>query len=368
MKFELATEEHDADVRRLLRENPMPGMISLTFEREPSFLLGAKIEGDVHQTLVACEPTQGRVVGVASRSVRDAYLDGAVSRLGYLSQVRIDPAHRGRSVLAGGWAKVRELHESDPLDAYVTSIIADNKLARRILEKDRPTKPCYRPKGELHSFALVPRRRSLRSRLPFGPEIRRARADMLPDIAACLQRNYQRYQFAPHWTAEMLADPDRCRGLSPGDFLVAMRRGKVIGCVAMWDQQAFKQSVIRGYGKALRWARPLVNVASHVAAIPRLPAVGQAIPHAHLSHVAVDDDDGSVLVALVRHALHAAAGRKLAYLSLGLMDANPMVGPVRKAFRHIDYRAILYVVYWPDGAARAARLEDRIPHIELATL
>lgn len=368
MKFELAAEAHDADVRRLLRDNAMEGMISLTFEREPSFLLGATIEGDVHQTLVACEPDHNRVVGVASRSVHDAYLDGGVGRLGYLSQVRIDPKHRGRAVLAGGWAKVRELHEQDPVEAYVTTIIADNHLARRVLEKDRPTKPCYRPKGELHTLALVPRRRPLRSRLPFGPRIARGRAEMLPDIAACLQRNYRRYQFAPHWTADTLADPDRCRGLCAEDFFVATRRGKAVGCLAIWDQQGFKQNVVRGYGKTLRWARPFVNAASRVAALPRLPAVGQPIPHAYVSHVAIDGDNPSVLVALLRRALDVANRRKLAYLALGLMDRNPMLELVRKTFRHIDYRAILYVVYWPDGAARAEALDSRVPHVEVATL
>ena len=367
MKFELATEAHDAAVRRLLRDNPMPGWVSLSFEREPSFFLGASIEGDVHQTVVACDP-DGRVAGLASRSVRDAYLDGAVGRLGYLSQVRIDPAFRGKSVLAGGWAKMRELHVADPVETYITTIIAGNALARRILEKDRPTKPCYRPRGELHTLALVPRRGSLRSRLGWGPEVRRGTAGMLPDIAACLQRNYARYQFAPHWTADALADPALCRGLSAESFLVALRSGRVVGCLAVWDQQGFKQNVVRGYDRTLRVVRPLVNAVSRVAAIPRLPAVGEPIPQACLSHVAVDGDDASVLVEMLERALHEARLRKLAYLSLGLMDANPMLRPVRSTFRHIDYRAVLYVVYWPDGEGRARRLDARPAHVELATL
>jgi hypothetical protein len=330
--------------------------------------LGAAIEGDVHQTVVACEPGHGRVVGLASRSVRDAYLDGVVSRVGYLSQVRIDPAHRGRTVLAGGWAKMRELHEQDPVEVYVTTIFADNKLARSILEKDRATKPCYRPKGELHTLALVPRRRSLRSRLAFGPDVRAATPDMLPDIVACVQRNYQRYQFAPLWTADMLADPSRCRGLSAESFLVAMRKGKVVGCVAIWDQRSYKQTVVRGYEGPLRWGRSVVNLASHLAAIPHLPAIGEQIPNAYLSHLAVDDDDSPTLLAMIERALHVARALGLAYLSLGLMDGNPMLEPARRMFRHIDYRAILYVVYWPDGVERVSRLEQRIAHVEVATL
>ncbi|MFW5740550.1 MAG: hypothetical protein ACOC1F_09310, partial [Myxococcota bacterium] len=180
--------------------------------------------------------------------------------------------------------------------------------------------------------------------------------------------NYRRYQFAPHWSADTLADPQRCRGLQATDFVVASKRSKITGCVAVWDQQGFKQSVVRGYGKPMRWARPFVNAASRVAAVPYLPAVGNPIPHAYLSHLAVDHDDGPVAVALVRYALDAVRTRGFAYLALGLMDRNPMLRPVRRAFRHIDYRAILYVVYWPDGAERAAELDDRVPHVEAATL
>lgn len=318
--------------------------------------------------MVAIDPDADRVAGLASRSARDAYIDGVSTRLGYLSQVRIDPAYRGKTVLAGGWAKMKELHEADPLPYYVTTIIADNALARRVLEKDRPGKPCYRPRGELHTLAMVPRRRRLRSLLPMGATIERARADMLPDIAACLQRNYARYQFAPVWTADMLADPVSCRGLRPDDFLVALRKGKVIGCLATWDQRAFKQTVVRGYAGALRFARPLLNAVSQVAAVPHAPAVGQGIPHAYLTHAASDDDDASVLVRLAEIALHDARERKLSFVMMGLTTANPMLRPVARAFRHITYRSIIHVVYWPDGKARTEKLGSGVPHLETAVL
>lgn len=369
MEFDLATERDEAGLRRLLRENPMPGAISLTFEREPNFFLAAGIEGDLHQTVVATDPDSGHVAGLASRSARDAFVDGEPTRLGYLSQARVDPAYRGKTVLAGGWARMRVLHEADPLPLYVTTIIADNALARRILEKDRPSKPCYRPRGELHTLALVPRRRSVRSLLPSGIEIRRAGADMLPDIAQCLQRNYRRYQLAPVWTAEDLADPVRCRGLHPSDFLVALRAGRIVGCLAIWDQQAFKQSVVRGCARPLRLARPLLNAASRFAPVPRLPAIGEAIPHAYLTHAASDDDDPLVLIRLVESALHQVRGRGLSYVTMGLCSANPMLEPVRRRFHPIVYRSIVYVVYWPDGEERASRLSaGRIPHLEVGVL
>ncbi len=55
LKFELARAEDDPGLRRLLRANPMPGSISLSFEREPNYFNASLIEGRFHQTLVAHE-------------------------------------------------------------------------------------------------------------------------------------------------------------------------------------------------------------------------------------------------------------------------------------------------------------------------
>ena len=41
--FALADEGDDADIRRLLRENPMRGRIAVSLEREPSFFAEAKL-------------------------------------------------------------------------------------------------------------------------------------------------------------------------------------------------------------------------------------------------------------------------------------------------------------------------------------
>ena len=51
--FALATPADDADIRCLLRENPMPGQITLTLEREPDYFADADLPGTVKQTIIA---------------------------------------------------------------------------------------------------------------------------------------------------------------------------------------------------------------------------------------------------------------------------------------------------------------------------
>jgi hypothetical protein len=75
-----------------------------------------------------------------------------------------------------------------------------------------------------------------------------------------------------------------------------------------------------------------------------------------------------VLLALVTAARAEAHRRGLAVVTLGLARRNPMLRAVRAAFRHLEYRSILYLVYWDDGRAAAAALDDRPAHLEAATL
>lgn len=366
--FDEAVPSDDPELRRLLRDNPMPGAFRLALTREPSFFHAAALEGDVHQTVVA-RTAEGRLLGLGSRAVRDAFVNGEATRLGYLAQLRVDREHRGtRGLLRGGFAALQRLHDraGEP-SFYVTTLIAGNELARRALARPRPGLPTYTEHEPIHTLALPLWRRQRSTACP-GVEVRVAAASDLDALAECLQRNLRRYQFAPVWTAAALADPERCRGLSPGDFRVATRGGRVVGCVALWDQTAFKQTVVHGYSGALRLARPLVNVLAPWLRVPRLPPVGGRLHHAFLSHLAVDDDDPLVASALLAPVLDQALVRGFAYVVLSLARRHPLLGPVRRAFRALVYASVLYTVHWGDGADAVARLDGRVPHLDVAVL
>lgn len=363
-----ATPQDDARLRELLRTNPMPGAIAVTFEREPSFFLGATIEGAWHRTMIARNLADGSTIGLATMARYNAYQNGEVARQGYLSQLRVDARYRGlRSPLKTGFRLLGEWHEGDHAPLYVTTIIEDNKIARRILEREWSGKPTYVPRETILSLAL-PLWRRRRVRPPAGVEIRRGRPEDLPDIVECLRRFGARYQFAPAWTVEDLQSAERTRDLGAADFRLATRDGRIVGCLAAWDQSRFKQTVIHGYDGALGRVRPLWNLAARAVRAPRLPAPGEPLHSIFLSHLAVDDDDAETLVALVTSTYNDVVGSKHAFAMVGLAERNPMTAALRRAFRAVEYRSMLYVVHWADGAADAAALDGRVPHIEIATL
>lgn len=361
----LAGPEDDDELRRLLRENPMPGDIALTLEREPSFFHGAAIEGEVHHTITGRDDATGRLVGVGSIAAREVYLGGVPRRFGYLSQLRVDQRFRYHSkLLRRGFELLRDLDAQLDVPGFFTTIFEDNLLARAALEKDRPFKPCYRRIGTLVTLAL-PLWRRLRVAAPTGVEVRAARKDDLDAIVACLARNHRRHPLAPVWRAASLTHAERARGLALEDFTLAVRGDQVVACLARWDQQAFKQTLVRGYAGRMAFARPLVKLGAPIFGWPRFPKPGQALSHAYLSHVAVDDDDPALLLPLVAQAFNDSFDRGYAYLTTGFFEGTPLLAALKQRCFHLEYRALAYLVHW---AHRPAPTVEGLPHLEVAVL
>src|SRR5262245_44781440 len=109
-RFELATADDDADLRRVMAETPMPGAMSVAFRREPSYFGAAVVDGRFRQVVVCREADTGRVVGFGSRSVGERYVNGRPASVGYLSSLRLLEAHRNRGLVARGYAYFRQLH------------------------------------------------------------------------------------------------------------------------------------------------------------------------------------------------------------------------------------------------------------------
>ncbi|MBX2796425.1 MAG: hypothetical protein KTR31_02110 [Myxococcales bacterium] len=358
----VAGPDDDADLRRLMRETPMGGSISVAFEREPSFFWGSAVEGEC-TTVVAREPS-GRAVALFSHSVRPSWVAREPRRLGYLSALRIAPAYRARrGLLIRGFAHVRRLQDaaSDVPPYAITTIVSDNRAAVRLLEAGLRGLPRYTRRDDMITLAAPCWRRRYRP-VP-GLEVREATAGDLDEIVAALQRFGRRHVFGPVWDASTLTDPARCRDLRVEDFVVATRGGRVVGCVALWDQSGFRQSVVHGYSGALAWTRHLVSLAAPLLGVPRLPGEGRRLHHAALSHLAVDDDDAEVGRAVVGFAADRARPRGYQYLTTMLCERHPLLAAMRQLLRPIEYRSTLYLVSWDDVDG-----PEGIPHLEVAVL
>ncbi len=367
LRFDLAAPADDPDLRRLLRENPMAGLISLSFEREPNYFDASAIESNFHQTLVARATESGEIIGVGNRSVRKMFVNGVAQDVGYMSQLRIHPKYGKGLYLARGLAQgfklYRALHADGRAPFYLMSIIEDNLPARRLLTSGLPDYPCAKEYARLFTYAIYPTRR--KRDLPLPRSLRLARGDekYTKNIVNCLNRNNARKQFAPLLTCDSLFICD----LSPADFVLALDGERVVGCLALWDQSAFKQTVVRGYSETLaRWHK-WINVFARFGFFPYLPEPNTHLRHSYASHLAIDDDDPAIFAALLRALYNHNLERGFSYFMLGLAEANPFREAV-KAYRPLTYISQIYLVTWEDGLNAVSQVDTRLPAPEIAIL
>jgi hypothetical protein len=364
LTFAIAGREDDADLRRLLRDNATEGWIRLALAREPDAFAAAAAMGQHQGYIIARHRETREPVGMCEWSARESFVDGNTCLLGYLGSLRIAPRYRHRlRVLKGGFEAVRLLlHHQQATPYALTAIGAENHDALRLLGANLPGMPTYRRLEEFSTFALRPRR------TPPQTQVEHAGPNDLAAIAVCLTRSYRQYQFAPVWSARDLADPKRCPGLRPEDFLIVRHGPGISACVALWDQSTFKQIVVSGYSGPINWARPLINLAAPALGTPRLPAVGEHLRQVYLSHLAVDCNDTDLFRALIDAALAEVHRRRLALALAGLATRHPLAAVLRRQYQPREYRTVLHLVQWTAQDTNKDMPAPALPHVEIAVL
>jgi hypothetical protein len=361
----LATPADDEAIRALLRRQPMPGRIRLTYEREPEFRLGCQVTGEDYQVLVARPENRSEIVGLACRSVRRVFINGKEQRIGYLGQLRVDSRFRGRWLVSRGFSRLKQLHDRDPLPGYLASIVGGNDEATAVLvRRRRPNFPVFHPVAEYRTVAInvhQPKRTACGDLV-----VSTANPTDIAQITSFLQTNYARRQFSPVWTEETLRDLASF-GLGIADFRLARRDGELFGVAALWDQSQYKQTVIHGYTGWLKAVAPLYNLGAPWLGRAPLPRPGEKLKSVYASLISVANDDIVIFRSLLRELHDLASARGFSHLLVGMDARDPLLAATRE-YSHVIYPSQLYLAEWTEGGGLYEQLDGRPAYVEIATL
>ncbi len=364
--FELATPNDDAAIRRLLANNPVPGRVTVTYEREPNYFLGCNTMGRFCQVLVARHRPSGEVIGIATRATRPLFVNGQVEEVGYIGQLRVDQRFRGRWMVSGGFRFFYQLHGDGRVKGYITTIIEENVQAQGILVKRaRRHFPIYREVGLLRTLAVILRKP--KKELPSSYDVESGTTSSLRAIVAFLKLQGPAKQFFPVYSLEDFDDSPTTLGFRVNDFILARQNGEIVGVVGLWDQSRYKQTVVQTYHSPLRWLKPFYNVGARLSGAQPLPPPGRPIHSAYAGFVCIAGNRPDIFRLLLRRAYNLAASRGYAYLILGLAEPDPLLAVARQ-YAHIPYYSKLYTVCWKDEVNFHEKLDQRIPYVEIATL
>jgi hypothetical protein len=346
-----------------LLHQPMPGRVSIATTHEPDHRAAVGLASERVAEVVVRDrsDTPPKIVGYGYRAVRRVSINGRVHPVGYLGGLRCEANLRAAfRVLSGALDRLDEDRADGEKPYDLTSIMADNTPARRILEKGLPGLPTYVPVGEMATLTIRAARHGRRD-----PRVTTAKANDTSAIQAMLDDVGQRYHGRHAWRLATNASARPGDEPEARDFLVYHAKKDRLGCLALWDQCALRQIVVADLSPALRRLRPAINLAAGLTGRPMLPRPGRRLKMAYASHAALDLDDADVAGALIAGVCATAAERGIELMSLGVPAETPMLPHLIRRFKPWISRSVIYAV---TREAEAVDLDPRPVWMEVAML
>lgn len=366
VRVRLATEADNAALCDVVRRVHLRSALDVTQERDPDFFALPRMHQGAYDVLVA-ENADGFVGGCGSVIVRDGWVDGAIRKVGYLSDLRAVPGFRGARALPAAYRaaleRARDVHGAE---VFYTVIFDDNQVAKKALlqtGRRRPGQPTYRAMTPFHMVAV---QFTLPCPRPRG-DVRRAAPGDRDALVEFLARRARARVMGEDLTPERFAArlelwPDF--GLE--HFFVARdARGRIVGAVAPWDSHAFKRTRVLGYHGGMRTLKRAFAVGSALLRFPALPEPGDCFRFHWMSHLEVEDDDPGTLQDLLRASYRALRPQRPHFLSAMI----PVGSPLEAGFRGFVTNRTPMTVYSValEGSPWADRdLRTRHPGFEMA--
>lgn len=335
----LATPSDDAAIRSLLRRSVMSGAVRVAFTREPSYAAGEGLAGANDATVVW--EREGSLTAMGRCSVRTLYRNEVPTRVAYLGELRFDPAQRSAARgMRRGYELLADFANAAGAEGCFTSIAEDNSRARLVLEHGgRLGLPAYRSLFQLVTLLMPVHRGShgVSTETPNDTD----------EITSFLDRHARRHHLSLTWDHDRWSAFAR-HGIEPRTFVVVREGGRIVAAAALWDQRAFRQTIIDGYSGGVPLVRPALNILRTVGGLAALPAPGAAVAYGSIVGAAVESP--SQWPALWRALSYRAGQMGLAWLSVARDATDPELPVLRRLRRSREYRTTLYDVAWPDRA------------------
>lgn len=318
--------QDDAALRELMRLQGMSGWVDLSLEREPSFFI--KQWPDMPEYAVIARD-EDAAVGMYTYGIHPVYVNGLATRLGYLGGLRVHSKYRHHwHILKHGYASIAKVMPETSNDYYYTSISSDNLIARRLLEARVVGKPDYYPLGEMVTLAIpVTQGKSMKDGW---------RQLVEQDVPALLQFHHQhamQFQFAPVLTEALV------RHIGISNFY-GYWQGQLEACVAVWDQSAYKQVVVRAYHHTMALLRNPYNIYAKLTKRIPLPPIDKELSQCYLAFLALSPNTMSKANELVRDILRYC---RTEAAILGLHTMHPLLKGIG-SLHPFEYRTQIYAV------------------------
>jgi len=327
----LARPDDNEACLRLFAAVPMQGELVLSTRREPDFFKLYAMQRAQAFTWVGDDGSKD-LVGMCTALVRDGWLDGAPTRVGYLGDLRLrfDRSRAFGRLFGDGFDR---LCDESGCRAFYTSILSSNRAALNALTTRKPKRPNQPWYHRLHGFDAVSvqlTRRRVPERSRFT--VRTATSDDLPALTAALAEAHRTRPFGYRFDqGELEHRLAHWPGFTLDETLVVEDGGTLVACATVWDPSPVKRYRVEQYRGSMQWVKRGFNLAATFARWPKLPEPGHEFRYAYLANPWVKGDDPAAFRALLEHAYARLQPRGFHFFTFELDDGDVLT-PALKGF------------------------------------
>jgi hypothetical protein len=320
MKIRPISQE-DNEYLCALCEHAMPGNISISLERRPDFFMGSRVQTEEPEIYVCVDKNDKDIVGVFSIGKRRVWLNGLITTIRYLSDLRLEKNTNRAKVLfvICSYINAQNFLKHQPAQ---TIVFEDNSAMKKVIEflnkrADKHGGFKYYQDGKYVSHMLHVKNKEAKIKTDIS--IRRAGINDIEMVNHFLLKEGSKHSFFPYY---QITEKETTfnKDLDIKDFFIAEKNAEIIGLCAVWDQSGFKQTRIKSYSKLFRFIRPINNFIAGIFGGFKLPKEGEIINYLNLHCVLIQDNNIEVMKALLNEILNEYRDSKYEYVLCGMSE------------------------------------------------
>jgi hypothetical protein len=373
----IESTESDQEILNFLKRQRMQGKIQLFLDRSPSFFSSLEVEGQKVKVMSLRHPETNQLMSLGCMAEKNYWINGRhqEEKIGYLSSLRTDPQFQSMGLLSKASQFLQAEHEANhPERIYLSTILEENALAKKILTAPRPGAPNYEDLGLLITgfFPVQKQIWNLHRVHTDGTkfQVRKATTADLPKFVEYWKKESAKRQLVPIYTeSDILSKTGILRGLSVENIWLALDDQEIIGCLALWDQSAYRRWIVNSYATSIKLTKGLFNFFAPYLNRPKLPKENEPFNYRTASLVSIKNDDYRIFETLL-HTLwkSQAKNENDLVIAIGFHEKDPLL---KLVFPKMKQKLLsrLYLTHWPDDRSLAKILDrTQVPYVEFGSL
>lgn len=325
-----AVPEDNAELQKVQAQCPMGTTLVVSAVNTPDFFARAKAYASCN-VFVACD--ENRIIGSAACAIREATVNGHLSRVGYEFQYFTLPESRKKGI-----ARQLHRHIQDHLihrGAIVSYLI--------IMEGNLPSMRLFTSEGfQLHRNLVMAGLATYRKmEVSSGGKIRLIAPKDLEAVAKLLNDTWHGYDLYEPASAEgFAAFVSRTPGYSFDNLLILEDQGEILACLGFWDWRRIMRLVVIQRSLKMRTIGLILRFMRTFRSMPGPIKAGSTLKQMMLTPIAFKDPVH--LTVLLRYTNNQAVSSGIEQIFCVCERDHPLLSCM-KGFIRIDTGIDLYV-------------------------